>query len=135
MNIADGAERIDDSELLYRRIPESMGWYNPAEDERPSPLAFRPGQRDISGLSLYRAKHKLLEEAARGQAGKRYYIAVLRAGDLRACGMNVVQRPPEDPAHCEIPDLTFESRKQDEALEMQKRLAHELCIRVEGPFG
>jgi len=133
MCAAGGSETVDDSELLYRRIPESTGWYDPPVDPRPSPKAFNPREGD-TGLSLFRAKYKTLEEAAKGQPGKRYYVAVLRAGDLRANGIEVVQTPPEDPGHCEIRNLTYANRKEDASVEIKMRLARELCLRVEGPF-
>lgn len=125
---------IDDSELLYRRIPQSTGWYDPTIDSQPSPHAFKPRESDATGLSLFRAKFKTIEDAARGQLGKKYYVAVLRAGDLRARGIDIVQRPPEDPAHCEIVNLTYANRKDDRSEEIKVVLAHELCLRVEGPF-
>jgi hypothetical protein len=127
-------EMIDDGELLYRRIPESTGWYDPTVDPRPSPRAFNPREGDKTGLSLSRAKYKTLEEVAKGQPGKRYYVAVLKAGDLRATGIELVQTPPEDPSHCEIGNLTYANRKENASQEIQKRLAHELCLRIEGPF-
>jgi hypothetical protein len=134
MCLRDGTEAIEDDELLYRRIPEI--WHNPDVSEAPSPRAFKPTEHDLTGLSLDRAKYKSLEDAAKGQAGKRYYVAILRAGDLRARGIDVVPKPhPDNPGHCEIPNLLYETRKQTESQEKQVRLAHDLCLRIEGPFG
>ena len=57
------------------------------------------------------------------------------AGDLRAQGIAVVPRPLEgDPGHAELPGLTYQDRKSDEALEWKALLAQQLCLRVEGPF-
>ena len=131
----DGTEPIDDDEFLYRRIPVSQNWYDPQVDSRPSPEAFRPTQFDKTGLSLSRGKYKSIEDAARGMEGKKYYIAILRAGDLRAIGIPVEPRPqPNDPGHAEIPGLTYDNRKTDRALEWKVLLAQQLCLRVEGPF-
>lgn len=128
-------EPIDDDEFLYRRVPESQGWYA-SDDSLPlSYLAFRPGKRDKTGLSICREKHKTLEEAARGRPNKSYYVAVLRAGDLRTAGISVVARPLEnDPGHAEIEDLTYENRKTDQARGRQKLLAECLTLCVKGPF-
>ena len=136
MSLPAGTEPIDDDEILYRRIPVSQEWYDPNDDLPPSPEAFRPVKHDATGLSLSREKYKNIEEAARGQAGKNYFVAVLRAGDLREHGIEVVACPQkEDPGHAGIPALNYEDRKTDQAKEWKTILAHKLTIRVEGPFG
>lgn len=131
----DGTESVADHELLYRRIPVSQGYYDPATDSDPSPLAFKPTRNDSGGLSVYRAKYTTLARAARGRPGKRYYVAVLRAGDLRAMGIEVAPRPiRDDPGHAEIVGLTYEERKRMPYYEWQTLLAEQLCLRIEGPF-
>jgi hypothetical protein len=131
----DGTEPIDDDEFLYRRIPVSQNWYDPTVDSRPSPEAFRPTQFDNTGLSLSRNIYKSIEDAARGMVGKKYYIAVLRVGDLRAEGIPMEPRSkPGDPGHAEIPGLTYENRRTDGAVEWKTLFAQKLCLRVEGPF-
>ncbi len=136
MPVANGTEPVSDDELLYRRIPVSQGWYN--KDQAPSPLspeAFGPQRYDDTGLSVSRAKYKTVEDAARGREGKSYYVAVLRAGDLRSHGIQVVPRPREDdPGHAELPDMTHGSRHSNEVVQWKVILAHKLCLRVEGPF-
>jgi hypothetical protein len=134
-----GSELIEDSEFLYRRVPASTGWYHQATGVLKAE-AFGPHRtQDITGLSVARAKYKSLEEAARGRPGKSYLVAVLRAGDLRQRGIEVVPRPElpdghHDPAHAELPDLNSETRKANQTLEWQRLLAEELTLRVEGPF-
>ncbi len=134
-----GGEPIEDDELLYRRIPTSTGWYDPDTGILKSE-AFGPHKtRDVTGLSLHRTKHKTIEEAARGRPGESYFVAVLRAGDLRQRGIEIVPRPDlpdghRDPAHAETPGLNSESRKSSETLERQRVLAEGLTLRVEGPF-
>jgi hypothetical protein len=60
---------------------------------------------------------------------------VLRAGELRRLGMEIVPRPLEaDAGHCEIAELSFANRKTMPFAEWQALLAEQLCIRVEGPF-
>ena len=108
--------------------PHQRVWYDPATGVLNSE-AFGPHKtRDTSGLSVPRAKYKSIEEAAHGQPGKSYFVAVLRAGDLRQRGIDVVPRPvlPDgrrDPAHAELPDLNGSVRKADQTLERQRILA------------
>ena len=88
----------------------------------------------ITGISVYRDKYKSIQEAARGKSKQGYYVAVLRAGDLRKNGFEVVPRPrQDDPGHAELPDLTCDNRLTQESLERKLRLT-KLCMRVEGPF-
>lgn len=130
--MANGLEPIADDEILYRRVPAC--WYD-ASTGRPLALAFGPNKnRDITGLSLSRAKYKTIEEAALGQPGKTYYVAALRALDVRRAGMTVEPRPvANDPGHSEFPELRADNYKDDLTLERQRRLV-ELCLGVHGPF-
>jgi hypothetical protein len=123
-------EPIADDELLYRRVPAM--WYEPTLGL--SDNAFSPREDDITGLSVSRAKYKTEEEAARG-FGKCYYLAVLRAGDLREMGIEVEPRPlPGDPGHSELPGLNADNRKTSETLERKNLLAGRLCLEVRGPY-
>lgn len=133
--MADGSEPIADYEILFRRIPAASGFFDPLVDPNPSPMAFRPTTQDLTGLSLSRAKYATAEQAGRGREGKRYYVAVLRAGELKRLGMNIVPRPlDDDPGHCEIAELTYANRKAMPYAERQALLAEQLCLRIEGPF-
>jgi len=135
MESPPGAEPIADDELLFRRIPASLNLYDPQCLPPLLPDAFRPNANDTTGLSVYRSKYKSVEETAHGREGKTYYVAVLRAGDLRKVGIEVVPRPREaDPGHAEIRGLTFDNRRTDQSIEWKSLLAQKLCIRVEGPF-
>src|SRR5436309_2142592 len=135
MATPERGEPIDDQEILYRRIPAALNLYDPHSEPHLLPDAFRPNENDTTGLSVYRAKYRTLEEAARGREGKQYYVAVLRTGDLRAAGIEVVPRPlADDPGHAELPALTYAERKSDEVLEWKALLAWQLCLRVEGPI-
>lgn len=131
MHASHGTERVEDDELLYRRIPVSTDWY---KNEDLSAEAFNPRENETTGISLYRAKYKSIEAAAKGKSKKGYYIAVLRTRELRSNGFRVEPRPREDdPGHVELPDLTCDNRESDEALERKSRLT-KLCERVDGPF-
>jgi hypothetical protein len=126
---------IADDEILFRRIPCSTGWYDAVRTSPLEPEAFRPNHNDVSGISLSRQKYRTAAEAARGRPGKSYYIAHLRAGELRAAGIDVVPSPvPDDPGHAEIPSLNYDQRKSRRAVEQRELLAGRLCLKVEGPF-
>jgi hypothetical protein len=132
--VADGIDPIADDEIVFRRIPKSMGWC----DEKTrvlSPEAFGPHKtRDTTGISVAREKYKSAELAARGQPGKSYYIAVLRVGDLRQHGLIIEPRPePDDPGHAELPQLNAANYKDATTLE-RKRVLVSLCQEVLGPF-
>lgn len=129
---ADGSEPVEDDEILYRRVLEFH--YSPSNNHL-SPHAFRPTERDKTGLSVYRAKYKSIEEASRGREGKAYFVAVLRAGDLRKAGIEVVPRPTvDDPGHSELPSLTYDNRRSDAAEERQVMLSQKLRCGIRGPF-
>ncbi|HNQ23513.1 MAG TPA: hypothetical protein PKK06_10505 [Phycisphaerae bacterium] len=133
--MAEAIQPIADDELLLRRIPANPEYFNPDVDPHPSPFAFRPRADDNTGLSLVRMKFASVREVAANPRGKHYYVAVLRAADLRDHGLSVVPRPlPDNPGHSEIPELTYANRSTSEAKEMQLLLAERLCVRIEGPF-
>lgn len=129
-----GLEPIADDELLYRRVPESAGWYDPAIKELNF-KAFDPHkERDKTGISVSRGRFASIEQAARGQLGKSYFVAVLNAGALRRAGISIEPRPTSaDQGHAELPELNSDNRKTTETLERQHVLVG-LCISVEGPF-
>jgi hypothetical protein len=100
--VDDGTEPIADEELLYRRVSAASGWYSPENGLEGD--AYRPHRTaDVSGISVDRAKYRSPAEAAKGRPGKAYYVAVLRAGDLRLRGIAIVPRPePGNPGHAEL---------------------------------
>ncbi|HZZ41782.1 MAG TPA: hypothetical protein VFE58_02495 [Tepidisphaeraceae bacterium] len=139
-----GTDPLSDDELIYRRIPVSQNWYNPNLSPPLSPKAFNPTERDVTGLSISRASLKTIEEAAKGQPGKSYYVAILRVADLRSAGIRVEPKPldrgvlgpdhPGDESHAELPDLTYQNRKEPRVEELKLALAQRLCIEVNGPY-
>lgn len=131
----DGSEPIADDEILYRRIPESTGWYQPKLDKPVARHAFRPNKSDVDGISLWRATYVSIEQAAQGKPGKRYYVALLEAGELRKYGIDVVPDVEGSlPGHAVIPKLHHEDQKSDAVLEATELLANRLCLGVKGPF-
>lgn len=128
------AEPIRDDELLLRRIPTSTQWYQPQEHVVYED-AFLPTKADDDGLSLMRAEFCPPEEfAAKGRQGKQYYVAQLRAADIRAQGIDLKADPqPDNPGHALLPQMTRDNRKDDQTLERARILAR-LVTKVSGPF-
>lgn len=129
--VQDGTEPVVDDELLYRRIPVSMGWY---DMNGLSPDAFRPRKDETTGISVTRAKYSSIQDAARGKSKKGYYVAVVRAGDVRNAGGDVIPRPERDNiGHAEIPELNCHALSEPLTQSLMGRLT-DLTLRVEGPF-
>jgi hypothetical protein len=111
-----------------------MEWHDPSVEPPTSAEAFAPKRHDRDGISLSRALYVDLAEAARGPSSNGYYVAVMRAGDLLAAGIDL--RPDNDPVgHVTIPALNYSNRKSPEALRIAQLIATRHCIAVEGPFG
>lgn len=108
-----------------------MNWYS---ERGLSDQAFAPRKDDTTGISVSRAEYTSIEDASKGSSKHGYYVAVLRARDLRKYGIEVVPRPlPDDPSHSELPDLNYGNRKDERTLELQRVLVG-LCLNVEGPY-
>ncbi len=129
-------EPIEDDEVLYRRVPASQGWWNAARPEDGlSPQAFHPNRNDTDGISLFRAKHTSIEQAASGRPGKSYFIAVLNASDLKQAGIAIRATPTKEaPGHASLPELNYANRRSPEAKRLEGLLARALCLKVKGPF-
>ncbi len=131
--MGDDSKPIGDDELLYRRI--QLVHFDEGREHGPHPNAFRAGKRDTTGISVFRAEFISPEEVARNDRGKKYYVAELRAGDLREHGIDVVPKPDTDKlGHAELPSLTYENRKDDASEEARRRLARNLCLKTVGPL-
>jgi hypothetical protein len=129
-----GEEPIDPEEELFRRIPDSTGWYRPGEIPPLEPEAFRANENDTSGVSIWRAKYTTLKDASAGRPGKVYWVAVLRARDVIHLGIEVEPRPVSGgPGHAELSSLTYEDRKSRQAIEWRIALVN-IVLRIEGPF-
>lgn len=131
---------ISADEFLYRKIPVKPNWYNPERQEL-APDAFRPREEDNTGISFDRAKSnsnpefRSVEEVAVGPSSEGYFVAVLRVSDLIASGLTVKADPiAGNPGHALLTDLTSANRREVISRERMTLLAHELTLRVEGPF-
>ena len=124
-------EPIADDEILYRRVPVSKGWI---DEHGVWPDAFEPRADDDTGLSVYRARFVSLEDAAKGLSKRGYYVLAMRAGDLRAVGIDVVPMPHDDlPGHAEIPSLAYHERETELSRQQRELLADRLVIAIHGP--
>ena len=134
---------VDDDEFILRRIPVSMGWFDPEVSEKPAPDAFRPHpQHDVDGLSVSRAPSPAHPDfltpaqlASQGRSPSGYHVAVLSVRDLRRNGIQLVPAPlADDPGHALLPDVNSANRKSNRVAEWKQLLANKLTLRVEGPF-
>lgn len=134
MTERDKGEEIDDDELLLRRIPAAQNWVS-IDTKSVDPLAFRPRESDVSGLSFGRAKYDSpSQEAAKGARGRRFFVALLSVKLVREKGMTIVPKPfTGDLGHAEISDLTFANRRSDLARELVQCL-RDCVVDIQGPF-
>ena len=140
--MADSSDEILDSELVMRRVPAKVPWYDPVRGLMSD--AFRPDKtRDEDGLSVSRMRSEANSDfltpemsAKSGQSKDGYYFAIVSVQSLREVGMEIVAKPrdPEDPGHALIVSLRSVNRKSDEVAEWTQLLAERLTIRVEGPY-
>lgn len=125
-------EPIADDEMLYRRVPVSKDWID-SHGVRPD--AFEPRSDDDTGLSVYRARFVKVADAARGLSKRGYYVLEMRAGDLRAAGIEVLPMPHDDlPGHAELPGLAFHDSESELSMEQRELLADRLVVAIHGPF-
>lgn len=132
MSLPGEHEAISDDEILYRRVPASKPWVQGGE---VLPEAFQPRREDTTGVSVFRKKFRELKDAAVGPSKQGYYVLEMRAGDLRAAGIEIVPRVVDDlPGHAEIPSLAFQEPEGQTSLKHRQLLAERLVVEVHGPF-
>jgi hypothetical protein len=142
MNPAEGNEPLSDDEIVYRRVSDKSGWYQPASERPIAWVAFKPNSYDLTGLSVWRAKYLTAEQAAEHQKpNKRFYILSLNVGRLRQAGVDVVSSVKEGGiGHASLITLNYTDYQHDtiqknRLRELAERIAAELVERVDGPFG
>lgn len=114
--MSDQHEPIADDEFVYRRIPAVFYVAN-----LPVPVqftAFRPSNRDATGLSVFRAKFGSPADTLTNLASTKradYYVARLAVRDLLALGLSVVPEPDTTgPAgHAVLPELRWSAYETD----------------------
>lgn len=137
----DAEEPVADDEVLYRRVSDKSGWYDPSLDRPVAWQAFRPNKQDIDGISVWRAKfYKSPEQVAKiaAQANRQYFLLVVRVGTLRLAGVTVLPTPSRaGSGHATLANLCAEKyqRNRDDVRELAERIARDLVDDVEGPFG
>jgi len=134
------SDSIDDEEVLYRKVSVNSGWYNPEKQEL-APDAFRPRRDDTEGISFDRAESpshpefRSVQQAAISRSPKGYFVAILKVGGLRHQGFTVIANSlDENPGHALLTDLTYAKPIAHDSQEKMNQLAHQLVVRVEGPF-
>ncbi len=128
--------QITSEETLFRRIPHKCGWHR-TEAGQPAWQTFRPTEKDLTEVSLYRAQVVTAEQAAaEGREGNQYYVVELSAGKLIEEGFVLTPKPLADsPGHCELTTVNwpdYQSRKND-LIGLMTILAR-LCGKLHGPF-
>ncbi len=96
-----------DDELLYRRVPAHPQFVDPGMGTLLAD-AVSPDANDADGLSLSREVVGVSGTAATGSAGKAFFVATFRAGDLRRLGLTVVADRAD---HVYLPELTYAVRR------------------------
>lgn len=136
MSLRTGEEAVADDEILLRRIPGRIDYFDPALIHPVTPLAFKPNEKDQGGLSLFRERFATPQEIVANSRGNIYYFARLRAGDLRKHGMEVLPDPTDaSPGHAVIGNLTHANRKSKESRERMMLLSTKLILgEVIGPI-
>ncbi len=112
----DEDQPIYANEFVYRRIHRT--YYQAGLPLPVQPAAFRPSQRDTTGLSVFREFFvRPVDTLASVEASKRndYYVARLAVQDLHRLGLTVVPEPdPSGPlGHAVIPELSWQAYQAD----------------------
>jgi len=127
---------VDDEELLYRKVSvRSKWWHNGVLSSE----AFNPNKNDATGISVFRAVFRSVEDAAKGPSPDGYYVVVLQTGELRARGIQVNPQPDVDgiwdDSHAELPQIRIATKRSTEVEELKQMLVEFAKHRpVQGPF-
>lgn len=124
----DESAPVSVDEEVYRRIPANSDYYVPSLPVPIQRVAFRPNERDVDGLSVFRTSFVSAQELANsGRKPGNYYITQLSVRAIVDLGLTLVPDPQEDqlPGHCLIPELSFDAAEQDKnrSKEIQRELA------------
>ena len=139
MDTEDGGDRIADDEIVYRRVPANVDFYDPVSDRPVQWITFQPNRNDLSGISVWRAKSVQPDEAVQtARRGKSYYLIALKVSDLRRLGAEVVASPEKEGfGHATITSLSwtrYRGDQKNDVKELAMRIAIEASKNVLGPF-
>lgn len=129
----DGTEPIERDEVLYRRISEKSGYYQPTRSPKFSPRVLHPNNGDGDGISLYRSKYVTPEQV--GKAGKQnqvYWVISFLAASFQDQGLSIQPSADEPlPGHVVIPEMRFDRLASLKELALSLR---EKSLEIYGPF-
>jgi len=139
MPAPDGREPIEDDEIVFRRVPNNIDWYNP-ESQRPVAwVTFRPNPKDTDGISVWRAKYKSPEEVAaiHARLGRQYWVLALKTSQLRNAGITIAPTPDlGGPGHASLTNMRSSDYAQNRntVKNIAEDITRNLVLYVEGPF-
>ena len=115
----DQSHPLSPDEYILRRVPVSPGNKLVNLDLSPplNRVAFRPNEKDILGISVFRELFvtplRIAKKARKGPNS--CYVVRLRVSDVRAAGFNAIPDPQADqlPGHTLIPEINFTSLQND----------------------
>lgn len=125
---------VSDDEFVLRRVPEQYA-VPPLSNPPVGHNAFRPTEKDVTGISVYRAIYHpdpktilagIPDEVKRAK----YTIVKLAVADIESLGLSVVPKEDEIAGHAEIPQLNRTAREDNKqwANEIQLELAKKSII-------
>lgn len=108
------------SEYILRRILNDQQYIITDREISVTPHAFRPTDKDVNGISVFRKLFISANEVARlGTNEKGYYVSELLTEELMQSNMSVIPDPldPDSPdyipGHSAIPELSRSAYKAD----------------------
>ena len=120
------SDAIRPSEWLLRRIPHDY-----FDAELASPIqraAFRPTDRDVDGISLFREMHLSPKDLSSTGTKAPYVVGRIRASEIERIGLTLLPTPDptQPPGHVSVPQLNTKSMKinKSESKEYQFALAN-----------
>jgi hypothetical protein len=112
--MSDEAAPVDADEFVLRRIHKS--YFDSRLPLPIQPVAFKPTESDVDGLSVFRERFvSPAEVAAAGRTPGAYHVARLAVRDLQALRLTVVPSPGELPGHAVLAELNRAFYEQDRA--------------------
>jgi hypothetical protein len=125
---------IGDNEILLRRVSRQSNWWNP-QTRALRDDAFRPQQRDVGGISLYREILVDARSVARGGYRNRdYFVVRIRVAEFARLRLDVVASDVGGlPGHVVVPLLNTASRSDIRAQNSAFALSQSF-VDVVGPW-